>query len=76
MDLDRWQITLERSRFILPLAWLVCVEDTPEHRAWLERMVTDLLADQVECGAIRTRTVHSPSSNESYGTGETSLYAN
>lgn len=75
---DRWswtngQITLERARFILPLAWLVRVEDTPEHRAWLDRMVQELLADQVECGAIRTRIVHSPSANEAYGTGETAL---
>ena len=75
---DRWtwtngQITLERARFLLPLAWLVRVEDTPEHRAWLDRMVNELLADQVECGAIRTRIVRSPTSNEAYGTGETSL---
>ncbi|MEI6784188.1 MAG: glycoside hydrolase family 2 TIM barrel-domain containing protein, partial [Verrucomicrobiota bacterium] len=75
---DRWkwtngQITLERARFILALAWLVRVEDTPEHRAWLDRMVKDLLTDQVACGAIRTRIVHSPTSNEAYGTGETSL---
>jgi hypothetical protein len=67
------QITLERARFILPLAWLVRVEDTPEHRAWLARIVHDLQADQVECGAIRTRIVRSPTSNEAYGTGETSL---
>ena len=75
---DHWtwtngQITLERARFILALAWLVRVEDTPEHRAWLDRMVKDLLTDQVECGAIRTRIVRSPNSNEAYGTGETSL---
>jgi hypothetical protein len=75
---DRWswtngQITLERARFLLPLAWLVRVEDTAEHRDWLDRMVQELLTDQVECGAIRTRIVRSPTSNEAYGTGETSL---
>ncbi len=75
---ERWtwtngQVTLERARFILPLAWLVRVEDTPEHRGWLDRMVKELLTDQVDCGALRTRIVHSPTSNEAYGTGETSL---
>ena len=73
VDLDEWPDHVGTRRFILPLAWLVRVEDTPEHRAWLDRMVKELLNDQVECGAIRTRIVRSPSSNEAYGTGETSL---
>ena len=75
---DRWswtngQITLQRARFLLPLAWLVRVDDTPEHREWLARMVNDLLTDQVECGAIRSRIVASPTGNGTYGTGETAL---
>jgi hypothetical protein len=75
---DQWvwtngQMTIERARFLLPLAWLVRVEDTPEHRGWLDRLVTDLLADQVDCGAIRTRIVQSPAGNEAYASRETSL---
>ncbi|MGV3641911.1 MAG: hypothetical protein ACO1NZ_15405, partial [Adhaeribacter sp.] len=38
-----WQwtngIQQERARMVLPLAWLVRVEDTPEHRAWLDTVV-------------------------------------
>lgn len=54
---DKWHwtngIQQERARMILPLAWLVRVEDTPEHREWLDTIVSDLLKNQVECGAIR-----------------------
>ncbi|MDO6437243.1 hypothetical protein Q4534_07500 [Cyclobacterium sp. 1_MG-2023] len=45
-------IQQERARMILPLAWLVKVEDTPEHREWLDRIVSKLLENQVESGAI------------------------
>ena len=54
---DKWKwtngIQQERARMILPLAWLVRVEDTPEHRRWLDLIVQKLLENQVECGAIR-----------------------
>lgn len=46
-------IQQERARMILPLAWLVRIEDTPEHRKWLEVVVSDLLKNQVGSGAIR-----------------------
>ncbi|MDN3688830.1 hypothetical protein [Cyclobacterium jeungdonense] len=46
-------IQQERARMILPLAWLVRVEDTAEHRAWLDRIVSKLLENQMESGAIR-----------------------
>ena len=34
----RWNngIQQERTRMLIPLAWLVRVEDSPEHRDWLE----------------------------------------
>jgi hypothetical protein len=38
---------------VLPLAWLVRVEDTPEHRRWLDTVVRKLLDNQVASGAIR-----------------------
>lgn len=51
----RWTngIQQERARMILPLAWLVRVEDTPQHREWLHLVVTQLLKNQVESGAIQ-----------------------
>ncbi|MBC9929467.1 hypothetical protein ICL07_03720 [Chitinophaga qingshengii] len=46
-------IQQERARMVLPLAWLVRVEDTPEHRRWLDTLVRELLRNQDACGAIR-----------------------
>eukprot|EP00941_MAST-03F_sp_MAST-3F-sp1_P005410 g5410.t1 len=47
-------ITMQRARMILPLAWLVQVEDTPLHRQWLDTMISGLLARQDErTGAIQ-----------------------
>ena len=46
-------IQQERARMILPLAWLVRIEDTPEHREWLDRIVSKLLENQMDNGAIR-----------------------
>ncbi len=70
----------ERARMILPLAWLLRIEDTPRHREWLNKMVDDLLAFQDESGAIREEigTVgHGkyapPKSNAEYGTSEAPL---
>ena len=70
----------ERGRLLLPLAWLVRVDDTSQHRAWLDRVAGDFLRSQVPCGAIRDELGESgkgvygpPSSNEAYGTAEASL---
>ncbi len=81
---DRWHWTnglqQERARMLLPLAWLVRVEDTPEHRAWLRRIATDLIAAQDASGAIREELglaghgdYGPPKSNEAYGTNEATL---
>ncbi len=78
---DRWDWclrsgTIERSRLLLPLAWLVRVEDTPEHRRWLRQVAEDLVALQDASGAIREVIgdggpgIHS---NAVFGTRETSL---
>ena len=79
-DQWRWQNNLENARMLLCLAWLVRVEDTPEHREWLTRVADDLLAWQQPSGAIHERLgrVHggfyqTPQRNEDYGTGETPL---
>ncbi|MDC0936976.1 hypothetical protein OAS39_11875, partial [Pirellulales bacterium] len=73
-------IQQERAKMLLPLAWLVRVEDTTEHRAWLRQIAADLLAAQEPCGAIREEIGKAgqggappPASNEAYGTGETPL---
>lgn len=46
-------IQQERARMILPLAWLVRVEDTEKHRAWLKEVTGKLLENLQDCGAIR-----------------------
>ncbi|MBM3845301.1 MAG: hypothetical protein FJ405_03310 [Verrucomicrobia bacterium] len=70
------QFNQERARMLLPLAWLVRLEDTPEHRAWLRRVATDLTSDMDSSGAILTKIKHGPLSNEAYGTSETTLIQN
>jgi len=76
----RWRDNLERAHMLLCLAWLVRVEDSPEHREWLTRVAGDLLAWQQPTGAIRERLLtfkgghyRAPQCNEEYGTGETPL---
>jgi len=68
--------TIERSRLLLPLAWLVRVDDTPEHRRWLRQIAQDLIALQDRTGAIREVIGDGGPgipSNAAYGTNETSL---
>jgi len=77
----RWGDNLDRARMLLPLAWLVRVEDTAEHRRWLTRVAEDLVKQQQPSGALAERVnergggghFQVPASNESYGTGETPL---
>ncbi len=81
---DDWHWTnglqQERARMLLPLAWLVRVENTPLHRGWLNQIAGDLLAHQDETGAIKEQlgsTGHGkygpPASNAEYGTTEAPL---
>lgn len=78
----RWTngLAQERARILLPLAWLVRVKDTPEHRAWLRQAVDGLLALQDSCGAIREELgppgqgmFPPPGSNDAYGRHEAPL---
>jgi hypothetical protein len=67
---------IERARALLPLAWLVRVHDTPEHRQWLRRVAGDLVALQDSSGAIREVVAEGSQgtvSNAEYDTRETSL---
>jgi len=78
----RWTngLTQEMARMLLPLAYLVRIEDTAEHRGWLERVAADLLAHMEPSGAICEKLgalengkYPPPCSNEAYGTAEASL---
>ena len=73
-------ITQEYARLILPLAFLVQIEDTSEHRFWLRTVATTLLKNMTECGAIREMMgdpecgkYPAPRTNEEYGTTEAAL---
>lgn len=74
-----WEVrsgTIQRARMLLPLAWLVRVKDTPEHRRWLRTMTEDLLTLQEPSGAIREIIGDGgpgTPSNASYGSCETSV---
>jgi hypothetical protein len=64
----------------LPLAWLLRIEDTPQHRKWLRTITEDLLKNFDGCGAIyeelgilRNGRYAPPKSNEEYGTNEAPL---
>jgi len=69
---------VDARRMMLPLAWLVRIEDTPEHRVWLQQVAADWLANQHPSGAIRAVCFGGPSavSNEDYGTRETDIVQN
>ncbi len=78
----RWteSITSQQARLLLPLAWLVRVSDTAEHRGWLRLIATGLLSHQHASGAIRewtgppgTGVQEPPTSNEKYGMAEAPL---
>ena len=78
----RWMngVAQDKARMLLPLAWLVRVKDTPEHRAWLRKAVEGVVALQQPCGAIREEfgrpgqgVFPPPGSNEAYGTSEAPL---
>lgn len=75
-------IQQERARMILPLAWLVRVDDTQENREWLNFMVNELLKFQQDNGAIQEQVGDNNMgqaglvmSNGDYGKFEASLIA-
>ena len=81
---DGWHwtngLSQEIARMLLPAAFLVRVENTPDHRAWLQRIASDLIALQQPCGAIREKLgdiamgkYPPPQSNQAYGTTEASV---
>ena len=78
----RWTngIQQERGRMLLPLSWLIRIDDRPEYRNWLKQIATDIEKCQDTSGAIREELgaldhgdMAPNTSNESYGTGEAPL---
>lgn len=72
---DQWiaecgRIDEELCHMLLPLCYLVCVDENPTHRAWLQRLVDDILKTMDSCGAIPQRVTVPYTSNDQYGTGE------
>jgi len=80
---DKWRwgssMQTQRARMILPLAWLLRIENTPEHHRWLDLVATDMLTNQVESGAIREELgkgkgmFNELKKNADYGSDEGSL---
>ncbi len=81
---DNWKwsngIQQERGRMLLPLAWLIRVDDRPEYRTWLKQLADDIEKCQDVSGAIREELgaldrgkYKPPGSNEEYGTKEAPL---
>ncbi len=81
---ERWRwtngLSPEMARMLLPLAFLLRVEDSAEHRGWLARVASDLLAQMTSTGAIREKLgdlamgrYPPPQSNAAYGTNEAAL---
>ena len=65
---------------LLPLAWLIRIDDRAEYRSWLKQIATDIEKCQDSSGAIREELgaldhgdMAPNTSNESYGSGEASL---
>lgn len=84
---DKWRtqngIQQERARMVLPLAWLVRIENTPQHVQWLDEVVSKILEYQEPNGAIREELGRAETdahkilvtSNDAYGKNEASLIA-
>lgn len=81
---DNWKwtngIQQERGRMLLPLAWLIRVDDKPLYRKWLKQIANDIERSQDVSGAIREELgrpgmgdMAAPASNADYGNGESPL---
>jgi len=75
----RWveYFSTEQARMLLPLAWLVRVNNTALHRFWLKKVSSDFLSKQHSSGAIQEWLGDPglcedcpPANNNVYGTSE------
>lgn len=63
----------EPCRMLLPLAWLVKVDDTPQHRAWLDKMAQYVINIQDKSGAIPQIPHTIVTTNDGYGAAECAM---
>lgn len=83
---EKWGVTgiqMDRARMMLPLAWLVRVDDTSQHRSWLYQMLEDLdqdpltgtIPERIEAGKNNFGVGHYklPKTNEEYGATESPI---
>lgn len=84
---DNWEwqngFQQERARMILPLAWLIRLDNNPKYRDYLAKIINDLADYQAPCGAVAEilgnlkKGKYKPNqSNAEYGTRECSLIQN
>lgn len=86
---NRWGVTgiqMDRARMLLPLSWLIRIEDTPEHRSWLNKLLTDMSQDpvtgtfpekiEVKKNNFGAGHYQLPKTNEEYGTTESPIIQN
>ena len=71
--LEANRVEQERCRMLLPLAWLVRVDDTPEHRQWLDTIACYVMDLQDACGAIPQIPSAIVATNDGYGAGECAI---
>lgn len=84
-----WGVTgiqMDRARMLLPLAWLIKIEDTSQHRSWLKMMVEDLnqdaisgtIPERIEANTNNFGTGHYkvPATNEEFGKTESPIIQN
>ena len=74
----KWHITTSRScehvRMLFPLALLYRYRPGPDVKKWLDAVIEFIRSKQAPCGAIQEWDGRSPTSNERFGTGETSIF--
>lgn len=68
--LEANRVEQERCRMLLPLAWLVRADDTPEHRQWLDTIARYVIGLQDVSGAVPQIPGTIVASNDGYGRGE------
>ena len=71
--LEANRVEQERCRMLLPLAWLVRADDTPEHRQWLDAIARYVIDIQDASGAIPQIPGKVCDRNEGYGGGECAI---
>lgn len=83
---NKWGVTgiqMDRARMLLPLSWLIRIEDTAEHRSWLKKLLLDMNQDPItgtfpekieaEKNNFGAGHYQLPKTNEEYGATESPI---